>query len=288
MMNGKIALVTGATSGMGKHIATALARQGATVIIVARSEDKGQMAQAEIKAITGSSSVDYLIADLSSQQAIRDMVQAFKQSYFELHVLVNNAGAHFLERRLSVDGIEMNFAVNHLATMLLTELLLDTLIASAPARIVNVASNSMTSTIQLDDLQSEKSFEPWKAYGQAKLAVVMVGYELARRLEGTGVTINALHPGLVATEIVDDVAPILARPFLGIIKRFLLTPEQGAQTAIELASSPTVEGITGEYFVQRKRKPSVAISYDVTLQEQITGISKTLVGLDIPISMLRK
>src|SRR2546430_13250170 len=150
MMNGKVALVTGATSGMGKYIALALARQGATVIIIARDAHKGQTTQTEIKAATGNRSIDYLVADLSSQQAIRDMAQEFGQRYAELHVLVNNAGAYFKQRQVSVDGIEMTLAVNHLATVLLTELLLDTLRTSAPARIVNTASNTMTPTLQLD------------------------------------------------------------------------------------------------------------------------------------------
>jgi NAD(P)-dependent dehydrogenase (short-subunit alcohol dehydrogenase family) len=279
MMNGKIALVTGATSGMGKFIALEMARQGATVVIAARTPDKGRAAQAEIQAAAENSAVDYLVADLSSQRAIRAMAQEFRKRYTHLHVLVNNAGAHFMERRSSVDGFEMNFAVNHLATVLLTELLLETLRASAPARIVNVASNSMTHAIDWEDLQSEKSYKPLRAYGQAKLAVVMYSYDMARRLAGTGVTVNALHPGIVGTDIIDDVAPAPFRPFLRIIKSFLLTPQQGARTAIVLASSPQVEGITGQYYVQGRPKRSVAISYDQTLQKRVTEISKGLVGL---------
>lgn len=279
MITDKIALVTGATSGMGKIIATDLAHQGATVIIVARSSDKGKVVQSEIRSATENHNVEYLVADLSSQMAIRNMVREFKQHYTALHILVNNAGAHFMQRELSVDGMEMNLAVNHLSVVLLCELLMDTLINSAPARIVNVASNSMTPGIQLEDLQSEKSFEGFKAYGQAKLAMTMYSYYLAKKLLGSGVTVNALHPGIVGTDIINDVAPTLLRPFVGLIKRFLLTPEEGAQTAIDLASSPAVDGITGQYFVRGKMKRSVDISYDLELQNQITTLSKKLLDL---------
>ncbi len=227
MMHGKITLVTGANAGMGKVIATELARQGATVVIVSRDRQKGEEAQAEIAAMTGNSSLDLLVADLSSQQAIRQLAGEFQQRYSHLHVLVNNAGAHMQQRQVSADGIEMNLAINHLSAFLLTNLLVDTMRTSAPARIVNVASNAMTRSINLDDLQSEQTFVPFDVYGQAKLAMVLCTYALARRLAGTGITVNALHPGLTATNIVDNVAPPIARPFVGIIKRFLQTPEQG-------------------------------------------------------------
>ena len=281
MMHNKIALVTGANTGMGKAIATELARQGAIVVMVARSRQKGEEAREEIAATTGNSSVDLLVADLSSQQAVRHLVQEFQQRYAHLHVLVNNAGAHTSDpqRQMSVDGIEMVLAINHLSAFLLTNELLGTMHASGSARIVNVASNSMTRTINLDDLQSEQKFEPWEAYGQAKLAMVMCGYVLARRLTGTGITVNALHPGIMATNIIKNVAPPIARPFVGIIKHFLQTPEQGAQTALYLATSPEVEGVTGKYFIKSKPTPSVPISYDEALQEQVWNVSTDLVGL---------
>lgn len=280
MMHDKITLVTGANTGMGKVIATKLARQGATVVMVSRDRRKGEEAMKEIVAATGNFSLDLLVADLSSQQAVRQLAQEFQQRYSHLHVLVNNAGAHIQQRQVSVDGIEMNLAINHLSSFLLTHLLLDTMRASAPARIVNVASNAMTRTINLDDLQSEQTFVPFDVYGQAKLAMVMCGYALARRLAGTGITVNALHPGITATNIINNVAPPIARPFTGIIKHFLQTPEQGAQTALYLATSPEVEGVTGRYFVQRKQERSVPISYDEALQERVWNISADLVGLD--------
>ena len=280
MMQGKIALVTGANTGMGKVIATELARQGVTVVIVSRDRRKGEEAKSEIATLTGNSSLDLLIADLSSQQAVCQLAQEFQQRYSHLHILVNNAGAHVQRRQVSVDGIEMNLAINHLSSFLLTNLLLDTMRASTPARIVNVASNAMTRSINLDDLQSEQTFVPFDVYGQAKLAVVMCGYFLAHRLTGTGITVNALHPGITATNIIANVAPPIAQPFVGIIKRFLQTPKQGAQTALSLATSPEVEGITGKYFIKEKQKLSVPISYNETLQERIWNMSADLVGLE--------
>jgi len=284
MMHGKITLVTGANAGMGKVIATELARLGATVVIVSRDRQKGEEAQAEIAAMTGNPSLDLLVADLSSQQAIRQLAQEFQQRYSHLHVLVNNAGAHIQQRQVSVDGIEMNLAINHLSAFLLTNLLLDTMRTSAPARIINVASNAMTHSINLADLQSKQTFVPFDVYGQAKLAMVLCTYALARRLAGTGITMNALHPGLTATNIVDNVAPPIARPFVGIIKRFLQTPEQGAQTALYLATSPEVEGVTGQYFVRGKQGRSVPISYDEALQERVWNMSADLVGLERSVS----
>ncbi len=279
MMHERTALVTGATAGMGTVIAQDLARQGATVVLVCRDAHKGHQAQQEIIQATGNTAVDVLVADLASQQAIRRLVEEFQQRYDRLHILVNNAGAHITQRRVSPDGLEMNLAVNHLASFLLTALLLDTLRASAPARIVNVASNSMTKTINLDDLQSERTFAPFTAYGQAKLAMVLCTYALARRLAGTGVTVNALHPGITATKIIGDVAPALARPFLGLITRVLLTPEQGARTALYLATAPAVEGVSGHYFVREKEARSVPLSYNVALQERMWAISARLTGV---------
>jgi len=281
MMEDNVTLVTGANAGMGKATATALARQGATVVIVARDRRKGEEAQREIARLTGNDHVDLLIADLSAQESIRQLAQEVRERYPRLDVLVNNAGAHVNERILSVDGLEMNLAINHLAAFLLTNLLLDTLTASAPARIVNVASNSMTKAIRLDDLQSEKTFKPFTVYGQAKLAMVLCTYALARRLTGTGVTVNALHPGITATQIIGEVAPPIARPFTGLMKRFLLTPEQGAATAIYLATAPAVAGVSGKYFIKGKEAPSVPISYNEAVQEQMWTISSELTGLAV-------
>ncbi len=278
-MRDRICLVTGATGGMGVVIARELAAQGATVVLVGRDPHKGAAVQREIAQATGNTALDLLLADLSSQQEIRRLVEEFRRRYGQLHVLVNNAGAHIMQRQVSPDGLEMTLAVNHLASFLLTNLLLDTLRAGAPARIVNVASNAMTKTIDLDDLQSEHSYAPMRVYGQAKLALALCTYALARRLAGSGVTANALHPGLTGTGIVDTMAPPLLRPFTGLVKRVMLTPEQGARTALYLATAPVVEGVSGRYFVRERETRSVPMSYNVALQERVWAISAALTGL---------
>jgi NAD(P)-dependent dehydrogenase (short-subunit alcohol dehydrogenase family) len=284
MMYDKVALVTGANAGMGKIIATELARQGATVVMVARSRRRGEEAMSEIASTIGNASLDLLVADLSSLQAVRRLADEFLQRYSHLHVLVNNVGVHTRKRQMSVDGIEMHLAVNHLAGFLLTNLLVDIMRASTPARIVNVTSELMTRSIKLDDLQSEQTFKPWEVYGQSKLAVTLCTYALARRLTGTGITVNALHPGVVATDIIDDAVLPITRPFMGIFKRFLLTPEQGAQRTLYLATSPELESVTGKYFVRGKQAQSVPISYDEALQERVWAMSTDLVGLEHSVS----
>src|SRR5947209_8315404 len=233
-MQGKICMVTGANSGIGKATALALAHMGATVVMVCRDRARGEEARSEITTKSRNNAVDLLLADLSSQQSIRHLVEDFEQRYTHLHVLINNAGASFPGRRETVDGLEMTFAVNYLAPFLLTNLLLDILKASAPARIVNVSSNSHAAGyIQLDDLQSEH-YKSMRVYGQAKLALVLFTYELARRLQGTGVTANCLHPGFVATNFAQrDLWPI-ARTAAKLVLFFGISPEEGAKTSIYL------------------------------------------------------
>lgn len=280
---GKVCLVTGAAGDMGRVIVGDLARRGAIVEMVCRSAERGETLKREIAEATGNRRIDYLVADLSDQAAIRKMVKVFRGRHDALHVLVNNAGAHFRERRLSVDGIECHLAINHLAPFLLTDLLKDALTAGAPSRIVNVASQAMAGVdLDLGDLQSERSFRPMEVYGRSKLALLMTGYALARRLAGTRVTVNALHPGLVSTAIVDDVAPAIAKPFLGLIKLFLLSPEQGARSALHLATAPELAEVTGAYFLRMQQRRTSASSYDLQLQEQLWRISARLVSLDGP------
>jgi NAD(P)-dependent dehydrogenase (short-subunit alcohol dehydrogenase family) len=274
-MSGKICLVTGANSGIGKATALGLARRGATVVMVCRSSRKGEVARKEIQEISGNANVDLLVADLSSQQAIRQLAQDFQQRYTHLHVLVNNAGSVFPRRQISLDGIEMTFALNHLAGFLLTNLLLDTIKASVPARIVNVSSESHAyGFIDLDDLQGKRNYKLMRAYGQSKLANVLFTYALARRLEGTSVTVNCLHPGRVATNIWTRPLPNWLH-FLRIIAYlFGISSERGALTSIYLASSPEIEGITGKYFDKCRAIPSVKISYDQDVQERLWRISE--------------
>src|SRR6184192_2773314 len=283
-MQGKICMVTGANSGIGKATALALAQMGATVVMVCRDRARGEEARSEITTKSRNNAVDLLQADLSSQQSIRQLVEHFKQRYTHLHVLINNAGAAFTGRRETVDGLEMTFAVNYLAPFLLTNLLLDVLKASAPARIVNVSSASHKSGyIQMDDLQGEKHNRSMRAYPQSKLAIVLFTYELARRLQGTGVTANCLDPGFVATNFGQrDVGPAV-RLLVKLIGSFGASPQEGAKTSIYLASSPEVEGVTGKYFVKSIPKRSAPITYDETLQRQLWEESARLVKLPMKV-----
>lgn len=278
-MRDKTVVVTGETRGIGYETARGLAALGATVMIVSRDATRGAATVASLKEHTGNTHISFLPADLSSLTEVRRLATQITTLTPQLHVLVNNAGAHVQQREHSADGIEMNPAVNHLSSFLLTNLLLDTMKASSPARLVDVASNAMTKTLDLSDLRSERTFVPFAVYGQAKLAMVMCTYALARRLAGTGVTVNALHPGITATNIVNDVAPPLARPFVGLIKRFLPSPARGARTALYLATSPAVAGVSGKYFIKEKETPSVPISYDEGVQERLWAISTELTAL---------
>jgi NAD(P)-dependent dehydrogenase (short-subunit alcohol dehydrogenase family) len=241
--------------------------------MVCRDAERGRAALDEIVDATGNSTVELLLADLSDQAAIHRMVSEFLDTHDRLHVLINNAGAHVMQRQLSVDGFEMNLAVNHLSAFALTNLLLDTLLSSAPARVVNVASRSMTKSIDLANFNWDHDFAPWPAYGQAKLAMVLCSYRLARELGGTGVVVNALHPGLTATKIVDDIASPRLRPVLPIIKAGLLSPERGAQAALRLATAAELVGVTGAYFMRGRRRRSVPASYDLDLQDRMWQLS---------------
>lgn len=263
-MQGRVAVITGANGDMGRVIATELARQGAGVVLVVRRPEQGEALRRELFAATGNPEVDFLTADLADQAQVRLLADAFRGRFDRLHVLVNNAGVHLRERRLTPDGLETHFAVNHLGWFLLTNLLLEPLKAGAPARVVNVASQIMAdtrqvpfggkprpATLELDNLQGERYFEPLDAYGRSKLAMVMCAYALARRLEGDGVTVNALHPGVVATSLSGAMVPPVLRPFSGLIRRALLTPEEGARSVVHLASAPELASVTGRYFVRQ-------------------------------------
>lgn len=281
-MTGKIILVTGANTGIGKAAATALAKMGAHVVMVARDKAKGEAAQVELKTASGNAKVDLLLADLSSQQAIRQLAAEFKSKYARLDVLLNNAGAIAGQRRVTVDGLEYQFALNHLNYFLLTNLLLDVLKANAPARIVNVSSNVHTGgRINFDDLQMEKRYNSFGAYAQSKLANVLFTYELARRLEGTGVTVNTLHPGVVRTSFSKDgdTRGLLRFVFDLFLRVGGISVEQGAKTSVYLASSPDVAGVTGKYFDQSKAVSSSKQTYDMAVAQRLWQVSETLTGL---------
>lgn len=279
-MEGKVCLVTGATSGIGKVTAHELAKQGATVVIVGRSRQKVEATVEEINSRTGNQSVEYLLADLSSQKEIRSLAREFKSRHDRLDVLVNNAGAVFSEYGETEDGVERTFAVNHLNYFLLTNLLLDVLEASAPSRIVNVASGAhQGAELDFDDLGAKQNYGFMRAYGRSKLANVMFTYELSRRLDGTGVTANALHPGSVATGIGTNNDVWYVRPALALFRLLSTTPEKGAETSVYLASSPEVEGVTGQYFANKKPVASSKASYDEVSAEGLWRISEELTGL---------
>ncbi|MBP7998461.1 MAG: SDR family oxidoreductase [Chloroflexi bacterium] len=275
-MHNKTIIVTGANAGIGRITALELAKMGARVVMVCRDKERGAAAQQAIIAQTGNRQVDLLLADLSSQQAIRQLVKTIQQKYNRLDVLVNNAGAMFASRRVSVDGLEMTFALNHMNYFLLTALLLDMLKASAPSRIVNVSSDAhQGAQLNFADLQNEKRFMGFRVYGQSKLANIYFTYELARRLEGTGVTVNALHPGFVATNFAKNNG-WLYRVGMFLMRPFAMNDQQGAATQIYLASSPEVEGITGKYFARKKAVASSNVSYDIAAAQKLWQASEEL------------
>jgi NAD(P)-dependent dehydrogenase (short-subunit alcohol dehydrogenase family) len=273
-MRGKICLVTGANSGIGKATATGLAQLGATVILVCRDRAKGEAALTDIQNSSRSDDVALLLADLSSQASIHQLAHTVQDTYPQLHVLINNAGLALWKRSVSVDGIEMTFAVNYLSVFLLTNLLLERLKASAPARIINVAS-AQHHPLDFSDLQHEKRYHAMQVYGQSKFAVILFTYELARRLQGSGVTVNCLSPGVVATKLSRD----MPLPFRIMTQIFFRSPEEGARTSLYLASSPEVETITGTYFDQCKPAKASPKTNDRAASQRLWEVSTDLVHL---------
>lgn len=283
-MQGKVCLVTGSNSGIGKVTARELARMGATVVMVCRDSTRGEAARKEIQEATGNQQVDLLIADLSSLADVRRVAAEFKQRYKYLHVLIHNAGGANHRRKVTPDGYEATLATNYLAPVLLTELLLDVLRASTPARIVNVSSMAHTrGKIDFADLQGEQRYTTWKAYGQAKLALILYTYELAQRLEGSGVTVNALHPGVIASNFDQGLSPFM-RWGWKLITPVLSTVEQGARTTLYLATSPEVEGVSGKYFSNRKAVKSSPRSYDVAVRQRLWQITEELTRVHATVS----
>ncbi len=276
-MEGKICIITGANSGIGKATAIDLAKMNATIVMMCRSKERGEEAQKEIIELTGNKKVDLLLCDLSSQESIRKFVSEFKSKYQKLHILINNAGIMLSKRVISVDGFEMNFVVNYLASFLLTNLLLDVLKKSAPSRIINVSSAAhRMAKMDFDDLQSEKrKYRLFKIYGTSKLALMLFSYELSRRLEGTSVTVNTLHPGVVNTNLGQDQSSFSR----GFAKLFFKKPEKGAETSIYLASSQEVEGITGKYFIKKQQKQSSEESYNEDYAKRLWELSTEMTRL---------
>lgn len=278
LMRGKACLITGGTGGIGRVTARELACRGATIIIVGRNRERGERAVAEARA-AGAASAEFVAADLSSQDQIRRLAEDVLERYPRLDVLVNNAGGMFRRRRLSVDGIEMTFALNHLSYYLLSHLLFPALARAPAARIVNVASNAHHGVdIDFDNLQGEQGYRPLRAYKRSKLANICFTFALARRLEGSRVTANALHPGFVATDIgarSDQLAAIAWR----LVTLFAIDVEKGAQTSIHLAASEDTAGMNGQYFFEcRPAQPSLPARNQDT-QERLWEVSAAMTGI---------
>jgi NAD(P)-dependent dehydrogenase (short-subunit alcohol dehydrogenase family) len=277
---GRTCLVTGATSGIGEATAVGLARLGARVLLVGRDAERGAASVAKVKRETGNEAVELLLADLASLDQVRSLAAAVLERAPQLHVLVNNAGVVNVRRETTVDGLETTFAVNHLAYFLLTRLLLERLRASAPARVVNVASEAHRfGDLDLDDLQTERRPYRWmRVYGASKLANVLFNAELARRLAGSGVTANCVHPGGVGTGLGANNGGV-SRIVLPLLRPFMRSPESGARTSIYLASSPEVEGVSGRYFIRCRPRATSAAGGDADLARRLWDASNRLTGL---------
>ena len=279
-MTGKVCLVTGATAGIGKITAAALAGQGAQLVVHGRNKAKTEVTVQELKDSTGNQQISYLLADFSDLDQVRGLAKNFQDRYEHLHLLVNNAGGFFNKRTPTPYGVELTFLVNHLAPFLLTNLLLDTLKNSAPSRIINVSSEAhRQDQMDFENLDFKKGYFGIKAYARSKLANILFTYQLARRLEGTGVTVNALHPGHIATDIWKTNFGLIGPALKRIMGLFSLSPEEGAENSIYLATSPDLEGVNGKYFIKTEPAQSSPISYDEDTARRLWDVSADLTSL---------
>jgi len=279
-MAGKVVLITGGTGGIGKATAIGLATFGARVAITGRDLGRAELAAADIRTASGNSAIDAFAADLSSQSEVRRLASEVLDAYPRLDVLVNNVGGFWAHRHATADGLERTFALNHLAAFLLTNLLLDRLKSSAPSRVVTVSSGAHArGRIDFDDLQGARNYSGQRAYSQSKLANIMFTNELARRVAGSGVTANAVHPGVVRTSFGAEDQAWFFTLMSGVIRPFLKTPAQGAETPIYLASSPAVGGANGQFFINRKPKTASKTAYDTEVSARLWKISADLVGI---------
>jgi len=275
-MVGRVVLVTGATSGIGAATAIGLARMGATLALGVRDAKKADAARGEIARETGNTTLDLPLLDLASFRSIRRFAESFKSRHAPLDVLVNNAGIFTRHRHVTEDGLESQFQVNYLGPFLLTMLLLDPLKARAPSRIVNVSSEAHRgASIDFEDLQGERKYSGYRAYGQSKLAQILFTHELARRLQGTGVTVNALHPGVIRTNLGKGEFPAA----FDVIRLLLKGVERGARTSLHVATSPALERVTGKYFNASKEATSSPASYDDAAATRLWEMSLDLAGI---------
>jgi retinol dehydrogenase 14 len=281
-MTGKTVLITGGTGGIGRAAAIGLASMGARVGITGRDPSRAVAAAHEIVRLSGNPSVDVFVADLSSQGDVRRLAGEVLAAYPRLDVLLNNVGGFWAHRHVTADGLEHTFALNHLAPFLLTNLLLERLVASAPARIVTVSSAAHSmGKLDFDDLMAERNYSGQRAYNQSKLGNVMFTYELARRLAGTGVTATALHPGVTSTGFGAEDAVRVMAPLVALLRPFMKSPERGADTAVYLASAAGADGVTGLYFADSKARKSHESTYDASAAARLWQVSADLVGLEV-------
>lgn len=272
----KIVLITGANSGVGRSLTLLSASKGDTVVMICRNKERGEKAKEEIIRSSGNNSVHLIIADLSSLDSVKNAAIEFKTKFNSLHILVNNAGINLPKRELTSDGYEKVFATNHLAYFYLTSLLLDTLKSSVPSRIINVASNAHTA-IDINDLMSERKYEQYKAYGRSKMANILFTYELAEKLKGFNVTVNAVHPGVVKTNIYETVHGF-PRFLIGLMMPFFLSPRESAERILPLMYSDKFNNISGKYFVNSKDTLTKKGSYDLDLRKKLWDISETFIN----------
>ncbi|MHA2265417.1 MAG: SDR family oxidoreductase [Candidatus Thorarchaeota archaeon] len=279
-MNGKICIVTGSNSGIGKVTARVLTEMGATVVMAVRNRRRGESAQKEIADEGGGAPCDLMICDLASRESIRLFANEFKENYDRLDVLINNAGAVFNRREVTPDGFESNLAVNYLGPFLLTHELLPILESSAPSRVINLTSGlHKRAKVDFDDIQSERKYSWRNVYGGAKLLLIMYTYELARRLKDTGVAVNVVSPGFVATNLGGGTGSLMNKIMFKMMRPFQISAEEGAETSLYAATSPEVEGITGKHFSKSQLSPTSDVSYDEVLQKQLWELTVQLLNL---------
>ena len=277
-MKGKIVLITGATSGIGRETAFGLADMGAKVVILARNGDKASATIDQIRSRTRNTETEFINCDLTSLESVREAADVFKNGHQKLDVLIDNAGGVFGKRKVTVDGFEQTFQVNHLSHFLLTNLLLDVLKKSAPSRIIVVGSQAHSGArLDFDDLMMENDYSPFKAYGQSKLANLLFCFELSRRLEGTWVTANCLHPGVVRTNFGHDLNGA-TKFFMPVGHLFMISPRKGASTSIYLATDPEIANVSGKYFAKKKVRSSSPESTDGNVAKKLWEVSMKLTG----------
>ena len=280
-MEGKVIIVTGSNSGIGKETAKSLVGMGATVVMAVRNRERGERAREEIVAETGNESVSVMVCDVASRDSIKRFAEAFKEEYDRLDLLINNAGAVFAKRQLSADGIESSMAVNYFGPFLLTRELLPLLETSAPSRVVNVSSGlSSNAEFDFDDLQREKDYKGMEAYAGSKLMLTTYTLELAKRLEGTGVTANVVEPGFVATNLGRNSGSLLNSVMFTLVRPMQVAPEKAAENSVYAATSPDLEGVTGKVFAKKQEKETPPVTHDGEARRRLWEEALRLLGID--------